>query len=197
MRKPLLATLVVLLLAGSTSAVQAAPGIKSGVKSGAKCAKVNTKATESGKKFICVKSGSKLIWKKSKAAPAAIKFGELVEGPCSKSQLTLVSRHVAGQLSAISKQDWKVDYSFAARSFQSAISEAEFAMIIESSYGLLITNKGFAFQECEVFDGQVLQVVLIQDDLREVVYVYQLSYVDGQLGIVAASALAEGQVSSA
>ena len=70
-------------------------------------------------------------------------------------------------------------------------------MIIESSYGLLITNKGFAFQECEVFDGQVLQVVLIQDDLREVVYGYQLSYVDGQLGIVAASALAEGQVSSA
>jgi hypothetical protein len=188
MRKPLLATLVVLLLASSTSAVQAAPG----VKSGAKCAKVNTKATESGKKFICVKSGSKLIWKKSKAAPAAIKFGELVEGPCSKSQLTLVSRHVTGQLSAISKQDWKVAYSF-----QSAISEAEFAMIIESSYGLLITNKGFAFQECEVFDGQVLQVVLIQDDLREVVYGYQLSYVDGQLGIVAASALAEGQVSSA
>ncbi len=193
MRKTLLVTLVVLLLAGSTSAVQAA----SGVKSGAKCAKVNTKATESGKKFICVKSGSKLIWKKSKAVPAAIKFGELVEGPCSKSQLTLVSRHVTGQLSAISKQDWKVAYSFAARSFQSAISEAEFATIIESSYGLLITNKGFAFQECEIFDGQVLQVVLIQDDLREVVYGYQLSYVDGQLGIVAASALAEGQVSSA
>ena len=40
-------------------------------------------------------------------------------------------------------------------------------------------------------------MVLIQDDLREVVYGYQLSYVDGQLGIVAASALAEGQVSSA
>lgn len=40
-------------------------------------------------------------------------------------------------------------------------------------------------------------IVLIQDDLQEVVYGYQLSYIDGQLGIVAASALAEGQTTSA
>jgi hypothetical protein len=193
MRKLLLAALTVLFLASSVSSVHAAPK----VKVGAKCSKVNAKASEAGKKFICVKSGSKLTWKQTKAAPAAIKFGELIDGPCSKSQATLIGRHVTGQLTAISKKDWKVAYSFAAKSFQNSISEAEFAMIIESSYGLLITNKGYAFQDCEIFDGEVLQVVLIQDDLREVVYGYQLSYVDGQLGIVAASALAEGQVSSA
>ena len=32
------------------------------VKAGAKCTKVGTTATASGKKFTCVKSGTKLVW---------------------------------------------------------------------------------------------------------------------------------------
>lgn len=181
-----------LLLACAPSMVQAAPI----VKSGAKCAKVSATATVAGKKFTCTKSGSKLIWKQINNVSTAPTFGELKDGPCSKSQLTLVSRHVTGQLSAIAKRDWKAAYSYAATSFQASISEAEFAMIIESSYELLITKKSFAFQECEILQGQILQGVLIQDDVQEVFYGYQLSYIDSRLGIVAASALAQGQATS-
>lgn len=192
MRRSVVATLVLILLASTTSMVQAAPI----VKSGAKCAKVNAKVTESGKRFICTKAGSKLIWKQGKSAPAALTFGEVKDGPCSKSQLTLVSRHITGQLGAIAKREWSSAYSYAAASFQASISEAEFAMIIESSYELLITNMGFAFQECEIFEGQILQSLVIQDDVLEVLYGYQLSYIGGRLGVVAASALAQGQTTS-
>lgn len=192
MRRIAVATLVSLLLASATSVVQAAPI----VKPGAKCVKVSATATVAGKKFTCTKSGSKLIWKQMNNVSTAPTFGELKDGPCTKSQLTLVSRHVTGQLNAIAKRDWKAAYSYAAASFQASISEAEFAMIIESSYELLITKKSFAFQECEILQGQILQGVLIQDDVQEVFYGYQLSYIDNRLGIVAASALAQGQATS-
>ena len=40
-------------------------------KAGAKCAKAGTTATASGKKFTCVKSGTKLVWNKGVAIKAA------------------------------------------------------------------------------------------------------------------------------
>ena len=69
-------------------------------------------------------------------------------------------------------------------------------MIIESSYGLLISNKGFAFQECAIFNGEIMQGLVIQDDMQEILYGYQLSYIDNRLGIVGARALAEGKATS-
>ena len=38
-------------------------------KAGAKCTKAGTTATASGKKFTCIKSGTKLVWKKGVAIP--------------------------------------------------------------------------------------------------------------------------------
>ena len=47
------------------------------VKAGAKCSKAGSSATVSGKKFTCIKTGSKLIWNKGVAIKPAsdIKIG--------------------------------------------------------------------------------------------------------------------------
>ena len=66
-RKGLLAVAVVLLLALVTPLHAATP------KAGAKCSKAGTTATAAGKKFTCIKSGSKLVWNKGVAVKAAPK----------------------------------------------------------------------------------------------------------------------------
>ena len=62
-----LAIAIVLLLALANPVQAAAP------KAGAKCSKVGSTATASGKKFTCVKSGTKLVWNKGVAIKAAPK----------------------------------------------------------------------------------------------------------------------------
>ena len=66
-RKGLLAITVVLLLSLVTPLQAATP------KAGAKCTKVGTTVTAAGKKFTCVKSGTKLVWNKGVADKAAPK----------------------------------------------------------------------------------------------------------------------------
>ena len=66
-RKARLAVAIILLLALATP-VQAAT-----VKAGAKCTKAGATATASGKKFLCIKSGKKLVWNKGVAVKAAPK----------------------------------------------------------------------------------------------------------------------------
>jgi hypothetical protein len=66
-RKGRLAIAIVLLLALANPVQAATP------KAGAKCTKAGTTATASGKKFTCVKSGTKLVWNKGVAIKAAPK----------------------------------------------------------------------------------------------------------------------------
>ena len=63
--KSRIAVAVVLLLALTTPLQAAAP------KAGAKCTKVGSTATAAGKKFTCIKSGTKLVWNKGVAIKAA------------------------------------------------------------------------------------------------------------------------------
>jgi hypothetical protein len=63
--KQLLAIVLLLTLASPLHA--ATP------KAGAKCSKAGATATVSGKKFTCIKSGTKLIWNKGVAVKAAVK----------------------------------------------------------------------------------------------------------------------------
>ena len=78
-----LAIAVLLTLAGP---VQAATP-----KAGAKCPKAGTTATASGKKFTCIKSGTKLVWNKgvaikkpSPAATAALAIGDNIREMAEK-----------------------------------------------------------------------------------------------------------------
>ena len=64
MKRLLALTTALLVLSGSTSTF-AAPQ----AKSGAKCTKAGSTQTVGGKKFTCVKSGSKLIWNKGISIP--------------------------------------------------------------------------------------------------------------------------------
>ena len=65
MRKVVSVGLTALLFAGTFTAIAnaAAP------KVGAKCAKLNQSQSANGSKFTCVKSGKKLVWKKSSTTP--------------------------------------------------------------------------------------------------------------------------------
>ena len=66
MKKSLLAISMALVLS-----VVAAPGSSASVKAGAACKKAGQTNTVSGKKFTCVKKGSKLVWNKGVAVKRA------------------------------------------------------------------------------------------------------------------------------
>ena len=60
-----LVVIVALLVSLATPLNAAAP------KAGAKCTKAGSTATASGKKFTCIKSGTKLVWNKGVTIKAA------------------------------------------------------------------------------------------------------------------------------
>jgi hypothetical protein len=118
-----------------------------------------------------------------KASPLA----QLPEGSCSQSQQVLVKDHISGQIDAIADQNWQKAYSFAAKSFQETIDLERFTQIISEQYVLLITNKGYTFDSCEIENERLVQkitVVGLNDDFR---MTYRLSVEDQKLGVVAAA----------
>jgi hypothetical protein len=118
-----------------------------------------------------------------KASPLA----QLPEGSCSQSQQVLVKDHISGQIDAIADQNWQRAYSFAAKSFQEMIDLERFTQIISEQYVLLITNKGYTFDSCEIENERLVQkitVVGLNDDFR---MTYRLSVEDQKLGVVAAA----------
>ena len=119
----------------------------------------------------------------AKSSPLAT----LSEGDCTKSQQLLIKDHISGQIDAIADQNWSKAYSFAAKSFQESIPLERFTQIISEQYVLLITNKGYTFDNCEIENEQLVQritVVGLNDDFR---MTYRLSVEDQKLGVVAAA----------
>ena len=114
-------------------------------------------------------------------------LAQLPEGSCSQSQQVLVKDHISGQIDAIADQNWQKAYSFAAKSFQETIDLERFTQIISEQYVLLITNKGYTFDSCEIENERLVQkitVVGLNDDFR---MTYRLSVEDQKLGVVAAA----------
>ena len=120
-------------------------------------------------------------------------FKSLTAGACSGEQKQLVGDHISSQISAISKQDWPLAYSFAAKSFQDSIDIKSFEVIITDSYSYLIDNKGITFGECEIKDDRIVQEVTVisSDDKSELSY--RLSAVDEKLGVEAANLVEQGE----
>ena len=127
------------------------------------------------------------------ACSTSVPFKTLTAGVCSGEQKQLVSAHISSQISAISKQDWPLAYSFAAKSFQDSIDLTSFEVIITDSYLFLIDNKGITFGECEIKDDKIFQEVTItsSDDKSELSY--RLSAVDEKLGVEAANRVEQGE----
>ena len=114
-------------------------------------------------------------------------LSNLMDGPCSPSQQLLAKDHISGQIDAIADQNWQKAYSFAAKSFQETIDLERFTQIISEQYVLLITNKGYTFDSCEIENERLVQkitVVGLNDDFR---MTYRLSVEDQKLGVVAAA----------
>jgi hypothetical protein len=120
-------------------------------------------------------------------------FKSLTAGACSSEQKQLVDDHISSQISAISKQDWPLAYSFAAKSFQDSIDIKSFEVIITDSYSYLIDNKGITFGECEIKDDRIVQEVTVisSDDKSELSY--RLSAVNENLGVEAANLVEQGE----
>ena len=114
-------------------------------------------------------------------------LAQLLDGQCSQSQQLLIKDHISGQIDAIADQNYQKAYSFAAKSFQEVVSLERFTQIISEQYVLLITNKGYTFDSCEIENEQLVQritVVGLNDDFR---MTYRLSVEDQKLGVVAAA----------
>ena len=120
-------------------------------------------------------------------------FKSLTAGACSSEQKQLVDDHISSQISAISKQDWPLAYSFASKSFQESIDIKSFEVIITDSYSILINNEGLTFGECEIKEDKIFQEVTVtsSDDKSELSY--RLSAVDEKLGVEAANRVEQGE----
>jgi hypothetical protein len=114
-------------------------------------------------------------------------LASLSEGDCTTSQQLLIKDHVSGQIDAIADQNWEKAYSFAAKSFQESIALERFTQIISEQYVLLITNKGYTFDSCEIVGAQLVQKITVsgaKDDFR---MTYRLTFEEQRLGVVAAA----------
>ena len=114
-------------------------------------------------------------------------LSQLSEGDCTQSQQLLIKDHVSGQIDAIADQNWQKAYSFAAKSFQESIGLERFTQIISEQYVLLITNKGYTFDSCEIVGEQLVQKITVsgvKDDFR---MTYRLTFEEERLGVVAAA----------
>ena len=114
-------------------------------------------------------------------------LSNLMDGSCSPSQQLLAKDHISGQIDAIADQNWQKAYSFAAKSFQETIDLERFTQIISEQYVLLITNKGYTFDSCEVVGAQLVQKITVsgaKDDFR---MTYRLTFEEQRLGVVAAA----------
>ncbi len=127
------------------------------------------------------------------ACSTSAPFKSLMAGPCSDKQKQLVTDHISSQVSAISKQDWPLAYSFASKLFQESIDVKSFEVIITDSYTFLINNEGLTFGECEIKEGRIFQEVTVvsSDDKSELSY--RLSAVDEKLGVEAANRVEPGE----
>ena len=113
----------------------------------------------------------------------------LTAGPCSSGQKQLVNDHISSQISAISKQDWPLAYSFAAKSFQDSVDILSFEVIITGSYSMLINNQSLTFGECVIKEDKIFQeVTVISNDTKSELS-YRLSAVDENLGVEAANVI--------
>ena len=114
-------------------------------------------------------------------------LSQLSEGDCTQSQQLLIKDHISGQIDAIADQNWQKAYSFAAKSFQESIDLKRFTQIISEQYFLLIFNKGYTFDSCEIVEEQLVQKITVsgaKDDFR---MTYRLTFEEERLGVVAAA----------
>ena len=115
-------------------------------------------------------------------------FEEIKDGFCSQKQEQLIEEHIAGQINALSDQNWKKAYGFAAPSFQEVVPIQRFEEIIQNEYEMIINNDGFEFTACSIAENKFNQVVVLTSKGNEFKLLYRLTFESGRLGVEAATA---------
>ena len=124
----------------------------------------------------------------SGCAGGNLAFEEIKDGLCSEKQEQLIEKHISGQINALSDQNWKKAYSFAAPSFQEVVSIQRFEEIIQNEYEMIINNDGFKFTTCNIAENKFNQVVVLTSKGNEFKLLYRLTFESGRLGVEAATA---------
>jgi hypothetical protein len=127
------------------------------------------------------------------ACSTSAPFKSLMAGVCSDEQKRLVTEHINSQVSAISKEDWPLAYSFASKSFQESIDIKSFEVIITDSYSILINNEGLTFGGCEIKENKIFQEVTVVSSDYKSELSYRLSVVDQKLGVEAANLVEQSE----
>lgn len=107
----------------------------------------------------------------------------LADGPCTDSQVTLIDKHISGQINALVKRDWKLAYSFASPDFQAGVGVDDFSDIIAAQYSMLIKNQGFQFNNCTIADSLITQEVSVTSEGQVYYLSYRLSVNESSLGV--------------
>jgi uncharacterized protein YcfL len=118
-------------------------------------------------------------------------------GSCSDQQSLVVENHISKQISAISDGDWKKAYSYAAASFQEAVTLDQFKRVINRQYLFLIFNDGFTFSECKNTKDGINQIVLVNFQGRKRTLAYDLTLINDRLGVVAATEIEQSDAVAA
>jgi len=113
-------------------------------------------------------------------------FEDLADGACTSALAGVVDNHISGQIDALAKNDWELARSFASDNFQSNVSLEDFTFIISEQYPMLIENKGYEFNECNVADSTITQEVDVTSGDQVFSITYSLTVNGSTLGVESA-----------
>ena len=113
-------------------------------------------------------------------------FEDLANGSCTSALAGVVNNHISGQIDALAENDWELARSFASENFQSNVSLEDFTFIINEQYPMLIENKGYEFNECNVADSTITQEVDVTSGEQVFSLTYSLNVNESTLGVESA-----------
>ena len=111
---------------------------------------------------------------------------DLADGKCTGALADAVNKHISGQIDALAGKDWELAHSFASDNFQANTSVDDFTFIIGTQYAMLIDNKGYQFNECDVDGSTITQEVSVTSGEQVFSLRYTLTVNGSTLGIESA-----------
>lgn len=97
----------------------------------------------------------------------------VTSGNCSAQDLVTVKQNITKQTQLLSEQDFGQAMTYSSDTFNSSISESQFARIISSGYEFLLQNPKIIFKSCnESSEGQIviLATFTTESDVVELSY---------------------------